>query len=207
MTIDTACSSSLVALDAGREKLDAGTASGLIVGGVNLMLSPQLFIGFCKTRLLSPDCVCRTFDAQANGYVRGEGAAALFLLPAASMRRVHDDRVYAVVKGSATNHVGRGSTLTAPNGPAQAACISEALLRARKEPGDVMYLELHGTGTELGDPIEAGALKTVYQDRGLQKLPLILGSVKTNIGHLEGGAGVAGLLKVNFRVENVTAVT
>eukprot|EP01054_Gregarina_sp_Poly1_P011131 Gregarina_sp_Poly_1__11130@NODE_8_length_24379_cov_62_925633_g7_i0_p1_GENE_NODE_8_length_24379_cov_62_925633_g7_i0NODE_8_length_24379_cov_62_925633_g7_i0_p1_ORF_typecomplete_len4339_score613_89ketoacylsynt/PF00109_26/1_7e74ketoacylsynt/PF00109_26/2_5e79AMPbinding/PF00501_28/8_1e82AMPbinding/PF00501_28/2_8e03Ketoacylsynt_C/PF02801_22/4_4e34Ketoacylsynt_C/PF02801_22/3_3e41PSDH/PF14765_6/7_3e34PSDH/PF14765_6/1e29Acyl_transf_1/PF00698_21/2_5e55KR/PF08659_10/2_2e47KAsynt_C_assoc/PF16197_5/3_7e10KAsyn len=195
MTIDTACSSSLVALDAGREKLDSGNCSGLIVGGVNLMLSPQLFIGFCKTRLLSPDCACRTLDHRANGYVRGEGAAALFLLPMSNVPRTDGRRVYAVVKGSATNHVGRGSTLTAPNGPAQAACIKEALERSGKSPGDVCFLEMHGTGTEIGDPIEAGAIKTVYRDRGDKNNTLYLGAVKTNIGHLEGAAGVAGLIK------------
>eukprot|EP01053_Blabericola_migrator_P011634 Blabericola_migrator_1__11633@NODE_6_length_26506_cov_44_936268_g5_i0_p1_GENE_NODE_6_length_26506_cov_44_936268_g5_i0NODE_6_length_26506_cov_44_936268_g5_i0_p1_ORF_typecomplete_len7931_score1366_80ketoacylsynt/PF00109_26/5_6e73ketoacylsynt/PF00109_26/1_5e75ketoacylsynt/PF00109_26/1_2e70ketoacylsynt/PF00109_26/3_7e59Ketoacylsynt_C/PF02801_22/5_4e33Ketoacylsynt_C/PF02801_22/5_1e43Ketoacylsynt_C/PF02801_22/2e38Ketoacylsynt_C/PF02801_22/2e24Acyl_transf_1/PF00698_21/5e55Acyl_transf_1/PF00698_21/6_9e7 len=193
MTIDTACSSSLVALDAGREKLDSGNGSGLIVGGANLMLSPQLFIGFCKTRLLSPDCACRTLDHRANGYVRGEGVAAIFLLPMCNISKTESRRVYAVVKGSATNHVGRGSTLTAPNGPLQAACLKEALERSGKMPSDVGYLEMHGTGTEIGDPIEAGAIKAVYRDRG--DTPLYMGAVKTNIGHLEGAAGVAGLIK------------
>eukprot|EP00923_Selenidium_pygospionis_P045810 GHVN01079079.1.p1 GENE.GHVN01079079.1~~GHVN01079079.1.p1 ORF type:complete len:3270 (-),score=711.43 GHVN01079079.1:66-9350(-) len=204
MTVDTACSSSLVAMDAAFEKVRGGVCEGAIVGGVNLILSPQLFIGFCKTRMLSPDCRCKTFDAAANGYARGEGCGAVMLLPLASAEAAGKN-ILAVVRGTGVNHVGRGATLTAPNGPAQQAVIMRALKKANLSPEEVSFVESHGTGTALGDPIEVGAIKATY-GRGRtvdsEIPPLVLGALKTNIGHLEGGAGIAGFLKLILCLHN-----
>ena len=141
--------------------------------------------------MLCADARCKTFDASANGYVRGEGCGAVVL------KRLSDavaaqDRVLAVVKGTAVNQDGRSASLTAPNGPSQEEVIATALQEAQVSPTDVEYVETHGTGTALGDPIEVGALKAVYgAGRSLER-PLVLGAVKTNIGHLEAGAGIGG---------------
>jgi 3-oxoacyl-(acyl-carrier-protein) synthase/NAD(P)-dependent dehydrogenase (short-subunit alcohol dehydrogenase family)/acyl carrier protein len=203
-TVDTACSSSLVALDNAVRNLRQETCDYALVGGVNLILSPQLFIGFCKTRLLSPTCRCRTFDAAADGYARGEGAGCIFLCSDTSLiTSKYPDaklRVFGYILGTAINHVGRGSTLTAPNGPAQQKCIREALIDARLSPQNICYLESHGTGTALGDPVETGAIASVFSSirKASSCSPLILGALKTNIGHLEGAAGIAGLLKLTL---------
>ncbi|KAF7455708.1 putative type I fatty acid synthase, partial [Cryptosporidium felis] len=196
-TVDTACSSSLVAMDAALKSLKEGSCHTALVGGVNLMLSPHLFVAFCRARMLSPDCRCKTFDAAANGYVRGEGCGAILIT-----KRTEIDgkkiKPIAFVLGSATNHNGRSASLTAPNGPSQTEVIQSALRNANIDPFEIDYLESHGTGTPLGDPIEFGALKTVFGNRKdiKRKHPLILGALKTNIGHLEGAAGVSGLLKL-----------
>ncbi|KAJ1604613.1 type I fatty acid synthase, partial [Cryptosporidium canis] len=202
-TIDTACSSSLVAMDAALKSLKEGSCHTALVGGVNLMLSPHLFVAFCRARMLSPDCRCKTFDAAANGYVRGEGCGAILIT-----RRTEIDqkkiRPIAYVLGSATNHNGRSASLTAPNGPSQTEVIQNALRSARLNPNDIDYLESHGTGTPLGDPIEFGALKAVFGNKKDIKRDqaLILGALKTNIGHLEGAAGVSGLLKLILVLKN-----
>lgn len=220
MTIDTACSSSLISLDAAVHKVLDGASDGALVGGVNLMLSPQLFIGFSKTRMLAPDCRCKTFDARADGYARGEGAAAALLLPCFSGDAAELDgivpngsKIFGYVLGSAVNHVGRGSTLTAPNGPSQKACIAQALSNAKLPPDAVCMIECHGTGTSLGDPIETRAIATLFgPSRVMSKnagggsliastaasggSTLALGALKTNIGHLEGSAGIAGFVKL-----------
>jgi acyl transferase domain-containing protein/tryptophanase/pimeloyl-ACP methyl ester carboxylesterase/NAD(P)-dependent dehydrogenase (short-subunit alcohol dehydrogenase family) len=200
--IDTACSSALVAVHRAVEALRAGECDLCIAGGVNALLSPALFVAFAKAGMLSPDGSCKTFSKEADGYVRGEGAGAVLLKPMAAALR-DGDHVYAVVKGSAINHGGRTTSLTAPSPAAQARLLVNAYRRARIDPDTLTYIEAHGTGTKLGDPIEVGALlrafSELYQDFGksMPKTPRIaLGSVKTNVGHLETAAGIAGLLKV-----------
>ncbi|PHJ15679.1 type i fatty acid synthase, partial [Cystoisospora suis] len=192
--VDTACSSSLVAADYAFEKLVLRDCSMALVAGVNLMLTPHLFIAFSKARMLSPDCKCKTFDASADGYVRGEGAGAVLILPVAEAK-ARQMTIHAVVKGTACNHVGRSASLTAPNGPSQAEVIRIALRHAGMKPNDVKFMECHGTGTSLGDPIEVNAMRTVFAPGREQSKPLLVGAVKTNIGHLEGSSGIAGLIK------------
>jgi acyl transferase domain-containing protein/SAM-dependent methyltransferase len=193
LAIDTACSSSLVAVHLACQALRLGECDLALAGGVNLILTPEMNINFSKARMMAADGRCKTFDAAADGYVRGEGCALIVL------RRLTDaladgDQVLAVIKGSALNQDGRSGGLTAPNGPAQEAVIRAALANAGIEASAVSYVETHGTGTPLGDPIEAGALGAVFKDQ--RDEPLLIGSVKTNLGHLEAAAGMAGLIKV-----------
>ncbi|KFG37318.1 putative type I fatty acid synthase, partial [Toxoplasma gondii GAB2-2007-GAL-DOM2] len=195
MTIDTACSSSLVAADCGAQAMRFGYCDGALIGGVNLMLSPQLFLAFCKARMLSPDCRCATFDEKANGYVRGEGAGAIMLRHLADAQR-EGKRILGIVRGTAVNHDGRSASLTAPNGPAQQDVIRSALQIGGVDPLDVALVESHGTGTALGDPIEMGAIKAVYGAGRSADSPLVVGALKSYIGHLEGSSGIAGILKV-----------
>ncbi|MFG1425019.1 amino acid adenylation domain-containing protein [Roseixanthobacter glucoisosaccharinicivorans] len=190
LSVDTACSSSLAALHLAVRALRAGECTRAIVAGVNLILSPDLQVGLTRMNALSADGRCKSFDAAADGYGRGEGCVAL-VLEAESARPA---RVLAYVRGSAINHDGASNGLTAPNGAAQRAVIAEALADAGLAPADVDYVEAHGTGTPLGDPIEAMALADAY-GRG-RAAPLKIGSVKTNIGHLEAAAGLAGLAKL-----------
>ena len=193
LAIDTACSSSLVALHMACRSLREGESDAALAGGVNLMLSPATTIGMAKLRALSPDGRCKTFDAAADGYGRGEGCGVL-VLKRLSDALASEDRVWAVVRGSAVNHDGRSAGLTVPSGPAQVAVIVDALRDARSDPAAVSYVEAHGTGTELGDPIELRALAaSLSSDR---QRPLCVGSVKTNLGHLEAAAGVAGVIKI-----------
>ena len=194
ISVDTACSSSLVALHLARRSLIAGECEVALAGGVNLMLSPEVHVNFARAGMLAPDGRCKTFDAEADGYVRGEGCV-LFTL-----RRLEDavaggDRILGVIRGSAVNQDGRSNGLTAPNGPAQEALIREALRDADVDPEDVGYVEAHGTGTSLGDPIELNALGRAYGRDRPNAAPLVVGSVKTNLGHLESAAGAAGVLK------------
>uniref|UniRef100_A0A0G4G258 Carrier domain-containing protein n=1 Tax=Chromera velia CCMP2878 TaxID=1169474 RepID=A0A0G4G258_9ALVE len=204
ISMDTACSSSLVAVDVALDKVRMGACQMALVGGVNLVLSPHLFIAFSKARMLSPDARCKTFDASANGYARGEGAGSIVLKKYAAAVS-NNDPIWAVVRGSATNHDGKSMSLTAPNGPAQSAVLQKALQNAGLKPADVSYLEAHGTGTGLGDPIEIGAIKSVYQKDRTSESPLVVGALKTNIGHLEGGAGIAGLIKLILVLRNKEA--
>ncbi len=192
VTLDTACSSSLVALQSAEDGLRAGRCDLALVGGVNLQLAPETTIGFSRLSALSPDGRVRAFAADANGYVRADGCGVLVLERLSAARR-NGDRVLAVVRGVAVNHDGRSNGLTAPNGPAQQRVIGDALTRAGIRPTDVDYVETHGTGTPLGDPIEAAALAEVYCAG--RQTPLLIGSVKTNIGHAEAAAGVAGVMK------------
>lgn len=192
LTIDTACSSSLVAVHLACRSLRARESELALVGGVNLMLSPELSISFSKARMLSPDGRCKTFDAAANGYVRGEGCGAV-VLKRLSDAEAAGDRIIAVLRGSAVNHDGVSAGITVPSGPAQVAVIRQALADARVEPDQVGYLEAHGTGTALGDPIELEALDTVFGRQRAQEL--VVGAVKTNLGHTEAASGMAGLLK------------
>jgi polyketide synthase 12/myxalamid-type polyketide synthase MxaF len=166
-----------------------------LVGGVNLMLIPETSLSMSKLGALAPDGRCKTFDARADGYVRGEGAGVVVLKPLSAALE-DDDLVYAVIRGSAVNNDGRTNGLTAPNRQAQVRVLNRAYASADVPPASVGYVEAHGTGTRLGDPIEAGALSEVVGvDRPLDQ-PCAIGSIKTNIGHLEAAAGVASLIKV-----------
>ncbi len=191
LAIDTACSSSLVSVHLAMMSLRGGESDIALASGVNLNFHPDVFIGLCKAKMLSPDGHCKAFDASANGYVRGEGCGVLV------MKRLSDaldlgDRILALLRGSATNHNGRSSGLTVPSGPAQQEVIRTALRNGGVDPSEIGFVEAHGTGTAVGDPIEAGALGAVFAGR---PAPLLLGSVKTNCGHLEWAAGVCGLIK------------
>jgi malonyl CoA-acyl carrier protein transacylase len=201
IALDTACSSSLVGVHLACQQLRLGECSLAIAGGVNLILSPEGTIGLSRARMMAPDGKCKTFDAAADGYGRGEGCGIVIL------KRLSDavaagDRVLAVVLGSAVNHDGRSSGLTVPNGLAQEALIREALKSASVAPADVDYVEAHGTGTSLGDPIEIQALASALGEGRTAEKKLLVGSVKTNIGHLEGAAGIAGLIKVVLSLQH-----
>jgi len=196
--IDTACSSSLVALHRAVESLRAGQCEMVIAGGVNLTLSADTFVGAYKAGMLSPEAQCKTFSANADGYVRGEGVAALVLKSLRAAER-DGDPILGVILGSAENHGGRANSLTAPNSHAQAELIRRAMHGI--DPASIDYVEAHGTGTSLGDPVEINGLKLAYAQLPTHDgAPLAagqcaIGSLKSNIGHLEAAAGVAGVLK------------
>ncbi|MEQ8589393.1 MAG: amino acid adenylation domain-containing protein [Thalassobaculaceae bacterium] len=195
--VDTACSSSLVAAHLAVQSLRRGECALAVVGGVNLILTARLTRAFHAAGMLSADGRCKTFDAAADGYVRGEGCGVLVLKPMAAARR-DGDRIIAAIRGSAVNQDGLSNGITAPNGPAQQAVIRAALADARVDAGSVGYVETHGTGTDLGDPIEIGALAEVLSAEEGRPDPVpapLLGALKSNIGHLEAAAGVAGLIK------------
>ncbi|HKO92510.1 MAG TPA: type I polyketide synthase, partial [Polyangiaceae bacterium] len=199
--LDTACSSSLVAIHQACQSLRLRECDLGLVGGVNLMLAPEPTVALCKLRALAPDGHCKTFDASADGYGRGEGCGIVVL------KRLKDaqaagDRIYAVVRGSACNHDGHSNGLTAPSGIAQEAVIRAALANGGVAGTSVGYVEAHGTGTLLGDPIEVLALHRVYGQGRSTGTPLYLGAVKTNFGHLEGAAGVAGVIKAALCLRN-----
>ncbi len=191
LAVDTACSSSLVAVHLAIQSLRNQECDHAIALGVNTILSPLLSISLSQAGMLSPTGASRAFAAGADGFVRGEGCGAVVLKRLSQAER-DGDRIIAVLRGSAVNQDGRSNGLTAPNGIAQQEVIQAALSRAGLEPAAIDYIEAHGTGTELGDPIEMGALNAVFTPRAE---PLYVGSVKTNIGHLEGAAGIAGLIK------------
>ncbi|WP_406483181.1 type I polyketide synthase [Streptomyces platensis] len=199
LAVDTACSSSLVAVHLAVHALRSGECDSVVAAGVNLMLSPAATVAHSKGLPLSPDGRCKTFDAAADGYVRGEGVVAVVL------KRLSDavsdrDRIYATILGSAVNQDGRTNGLTAPSGRAQQECIHAALRNAGASPSQVSLVEAHGTGTSLGDPIEVEALAQVY---GAASGPVChLGSLKTNMGHLEAAAGIAGLVKAALAVHH-----
>ena len=201
ITVDTACSSSLVAVHQAAAALLQGEADLALAGGVNAILTEEPTRLFTDAGMLAPDGRCKTFDAAADGYVRGEGCGMVALKRLADAER-DGDRVLGVVLGSAVNQDGASAGLTVPNGPAQERVIGEALERAGVEPSEVDYLEAHGTGTELGDPVEVEAAAAVYGEGRDPAHPLLLGSVKTNVGHLEGAAGVAGLIKAVLAMED-----
>ena len=200
MAIDTACSSSLVAIHGAMRSLRLREADLALAGGVGLTLSPDGSILTSRARMMSFDGRCKTFDASADGYVRAEGCGMLVLKRLSDALR-DGDRIDAVIRGAAINQDGRSSGLTAPNGAAQVAVIRAALANARLAPEDISYIEAHGTGTSLGDPIEIKALGEVFGDRPKDQA-LMVGSVKTNIGHAEGAAGVAGVIKVVLALQH-----
>lgn len=200
VAVDTACSSSLVAIHQACQALRLGECDLALAGGVNVLLTPATMITFSNAHMLAPDGRCKTFDAAADGYVRGEGCGVIVI------KRLDDairdgDRIRAVIRGSAINQDGASGGLTVPNGVAQQRVISEALKRSGVAPADVEYLEAHGTGTSLGDPIEAQAAGAVLGAGREESRPLLIGSVKTNIGHLEAAAGIAGVIKVILSLE------
>jgi len=200
--VDTACSSSLVAMHWAVQSLRSGESKLALAGGVNLTLIPEGSILTSRARMMSFTGRCHAFDAAADGYVRGEGCAMLVLKRLVDARR-DGDRVLGVIRGSAVNQDGRSSGLTAPNGIAQAAVIRAALANADLKSADIGYLEAHGTGTSLGDPIEMKALGEVFAERGAAG-PLMVGSIKTNIGHTEAAAGVAGVIKALLALQHRT---
>ncbi|ABQ27260.1 SDR family NAD(P)-dependent oxidoreductase [Geotalea uraniireducens] len=200
--IETACSSSLVAIHRAVAVLQDGTCEMAIAGGVNTIVSPELHLSFSKAGMLCEDGRCKTFSNRANGYARGEGVGVLFLKKLKDAER-DNDHVHAVIRGTAENHGGRANSLTAPNPVAQADLLTSAYTTAGIDPRTVGYIEAHGTGTELGDPIEINGLKAafkeLYRATGEPEVTSAhcgLGSVKTNIGHLELAAGIAGVIKV-----------
>ncbi|GAB7066829.1 type I polyketide synthase [Mycolicibacterium hodleri] len=203
VAVDTACSSSLVAIHQACQALRLGECDLALAGGANVLLTPATMITFSSAHMLAPDGRCKTFDAAADGYVRGEGCGVVVI------KRLEDaiadgDHIRAVIRGSAINQDGASGGLTVPNGVAQQRVISDALKRADVEPRDVGYLEAHGTGTSLGDPIEAQAAGAVLGTGRAADQPLLIGSAKTNIGHLEAAAGIAGVIKVVLSLENET---
>jgi len=195
LSVDTACSSSLVAVHLACQSLRSGECGLALAGGVNAILSPVATVNFCRARMLAADGRCKTFDASADGYVRSEGAG-IVVLKRLSDALAAGDTVLAVIRGAAVNQDGRSGGLTVPNGPAQEALIREALSAAGMAPAEVSYVEAHGTGTSLGDPIELKALCAVLGEGRPAERPILVGSVKTNLGHLEAAAGVAALVKV-----------
>ena len=198
MAIDSACSSSLVALHEACQSLRSGESDLAIAGGVNVLLLPELSINFSQANMLAADGHCKTFDKDADGYVRGEGCGIIILKRLSEALRDRDT-ILAVIKGSAVNQDGASSGLTVPNGPAQERVIKQALVQANLKPDDIDYIEAHGTGTALGDPIEMNALSQVFgrenNPNNHREQPLVVGTVKTNIGHLEAAAGIAGVIK------------
>ena len=202
MAIDTACSSSLTAVHLACQSLRNGECKQALAGGVNLILSPAHSIAFSKAGVLAPDGRCKTFDANANGYVRGEGGGIVVLKPL-SAALAAGDPILAVIRGSAIHQDGRTNGLMAPSQESQEALLRAAYQAAGVSPAEVQYVEAHGTGTLLGDAMEAGALGKVI-GAAKESTPVAIGSVKTNIGHLEAAAGIAGLIKVIMALKNST---
>ena len=201
VAVDTACSSALVAVHQACQALHSGDCDLALAGGVNVLLSPVTVIAASRARMLSPVGRCKTFDASADGYVRSEGCGILVLKRLSDAER-DGDRVCAVISSSAVNHDGASSGLTVPNGGAQQRLIGAALARAGLTGRDVDYLEAHGTGTPLGDPIEVQAAAAAYGASRDADRPLLMGSVKSNIGHTESASGAAGLIKVVLSLQH-----
>ncbi|HEX8174202.1 MAG TPA: amino acid adenylation domain-containing protein [Pyrinomonadaceae bacterium] len=209
-TFDTACSSSLVAVHRAVRAIQDGVCETALAGGANLILSPYAYLGLRRAGMLSDDSRCKTFDERANGYGRGEGVG-LLLLKRLDRALADNDPVHAVIIGSAENHGGRTHSLTVPNPRAQAEVLIRAYESSDISPDTISYIETHGTGTQLGDPIEVNGIKEafahLYRTRELpvpEQPHIALGSVKTNIGHLEAAAGVAGVIKVLLAMKHRT---
>lgn len=194
--VDTACSSSLLSLHLAAESLRRQECNMALAGGVHFLFHPGISVAFSKANMLAPDGHCKTFDASADGYVRGEGCGMLVLKRLSDAKR-DGDHVLAVLRGSAVNQDGASGGLTVPSGPSQERVIRQALKNAKLSPDAVDYIEAHGTGTSLGDPIEIGAIGNVFGKR-----KLMVGSVKTNLGHLEAAAGIASAIKVILALNN-----
>jgi microcystin synthetase protein McyG len=201
LSIDTSCSSSLVALHVACRSVRSGESRLAIAAGVNVMCSPEPTIALSKAHMLAPDGRCKTFDASADGFSRGEGCGVL-VLKRLEHALADGDRVLALIRGTAVNQDGRSGGLTVPNGPAQEAVIRMALADAGAQANDIDYVEAHGTGTSLGDPIEVRALAGALGGGRTAANPLLIGSVKTNLGHLESAAGVAGVIKVVLALQH-----
>ena len=206
--IETACSSSLIAVHRAVSVLENGTCDMAIAGGINTLITPELYISFNKAGMLCEDGRCKTFSDQADGYVRGEGVGMLFLKRLTAAKEA-GDHIYGIIRGSSENHGGRANSLTSPNPKAQAEVLIAAYTKAGVDPKTISYIEAHGTGTKLGDPIEINGLKTafkkLYETAGhfqIVNQHCGLGSVKTNIGHLELSAGIAGLIKILLQLKH-----
>ncbi|MBA2679850.1 MAG: acyltransferase domain-containing protein, partial [Ktedonobacteraceae bacterium] len=206
MAIDTACSSSLVSLHLACQSLRNKECNLAITGGVNVMVSPEMTILTTRGNMTSPDGRCKTFDARADGITRGEGCGVVVLKRLSQAQADHDP-ILGIVRGSAVNQDGHSNGLTAPNALSQQAVLLQALQQGNVKPEEVSYIETHGTGTALGDPIEVSALTRVYSTHRERENPCVLGAVKTNIGHLEAASGIAGLIKVllSFQHEEIPA--
>lgn len=203
IAVDTACSSSLTAVHLACQALRAGEAALAIAGGANVITNPTVYLAMSAAGALSPDGRCKTFSADADGYGRGEGAGAV-VLKTLSCAQADGDRIYAILRGSAVNHNGASGGLTVPSAQAQEEAITDALERAGVDPAAVDYVEAHGTGTRLGDGVELTALAAAIGSGRPADRPLLVGSVKTNIGHLEAAAGVAGLIKTVLALNHGT---
>ena len=201
MVVDTACSASLTAIHLACESLRRGECGAALAGGVNLILHPRQFVNLSQARMVSHGAECRAFGTGADGFVDGEGVGAVLLKPLSAAQR-DGDRIEGVILGSAINTGGRTSGFTVPNPQAQARVIRAALARADVSPSEITYIEAHGTGTALGDPIEIAGLAEVFTSA--DRAPCSIGAVKANIGHLESAAGIAGLTKVLLQLRNRT---
>tara|TARA_R110002020_G_scaffold316899_2_gene532290 strand:- start:62062 stop:68664 length:6603 start_codon:yes stop_codon:yes gene_type:complete len=197
ISIDTACSSSLVALHQAISSLRTGECSLALAGGVNIISEPETMVALSKAGMLAPDGRCKAFDSSADGFSRGEGCGLIAIKRLADAER-DNDRIFAVIRGSALNQDGRSAGLTVPSRSAQEALIAAALANAGVSPQDIDYVEAHGTGTRLGDPIEIRALSAALTSGRAPDQPLIVGSAKTNFGHLESAAGIAGVIKTTL---------
>ncbi len=201
VAVDTACSSSLVAIHQACQSLRQGECQLALAGGVNLILTPDLTLTFSIAGMMAADGRCKTFDAKADGYVRSEGCG-MVLLKRFEEAVTDGDNILALIKGSAINQDGQSNGLTAPNGLFQQAVVRKALANASVTPAQISYVEAHGTGTSLGDPIEVNALKEVLMQGRKPEQPCWIGSVKTNLGHLEAAAGIASLIKVVLSLQH-----
>lgn len=203
IALDTACSSSLVAVHLATQSLRHGECDTALAGGVNVMVTSHFTVVSSRMRMMAPDGRCKAFDSRADGFVRSEGCGAVVLKRLPDALR-DGDPILAVIRGSAINQDGHSNGLTAPNGLSQQAVIRRALENAGASPEQITYVETHGTGTKLGDPIEVEALSAVYGQARPDGLPLVLGSTKTNVGHMEGAAGVGGLMKTVLALKHRT---
>ncbi len=201
VAFDTACSSSLTAAHYACQSLWRGECRAALTGGANVLITPTPFIGFSQASMLSPDGRCYAFDSRANGFVRGEGAGMMLLKPL-SVAQADGDPIYALILGTALNQDGGGAALTVPDADAQQRLVTEACRRAGVSPGELAYVEAHGTGTPVGDPVEIRALSAALSPGRPDDEPCLVGSVKTNIGHLESAAGIAGLIKATLAVHH-----